>query len=148
MPKWAKIVMIALGSGFFLLGVAGYLGAKALQRGMERFEAAAEQAQYDGERFGLTALLEDCVEEAVYRLESCGEGRMICSPASGTFLWACLETATFDRHFCAGLPRPGDDGAILAWAEAACRKYGEAGDETCPSVLAVVPGFCEIQNTR
>lgn len=145
MPQWAKILLIIVGVSFIILGVAGYLGAMALKNGIEHFEEETRRAQADGEMFGLTATLEGCAEETVYRVESCEGSKLICGPSSSTFIWACLESATFDRHFCAGLPRAGEDDAIMAWAEAACGKYGQSENEFCSTILAVVPGFCEIQ---
>lgn len=59
-----------------------------------------EEAKAEGEAFGLLGILDECTEEGVHRLGDCEGITLFCIPGATGFLWACLETATFEPAFC------------------------------------------------
>ena len=142
MPKWVKVALIIMGAGLILLIVAGFVGAKALKNTMRNFEVKMEHAKVDGEVFGMTGSLEGCVEEGVNRSGECEGISLSCIPGVGAFMWACLEEASYDQAFCAGVPSAEDD-AIVEWGRKVCRKYGQPDHEFCPIGVAVAGGFCD-----
>ena len=68
-------------------------------------------------------------------------------PGITAFLWGCLEAAPFEATFCDGVPSPANDPAVERWARKTCRKHGKPDDRICVLVVAMVPAFCESQDS-
>ena len=148
MPKWAKVLLIVMGVGVLIVGIAGYIGAKALMKGIDNFEKSAEAAQTDGEVFGMTGTQEECLEETADRSVNCEGVKLLCVPTAGGFLWACLESATHEISFCEGIPPASINHAVRSWSEKKCQRYGQAHEENCIMALSVAPGFCDTKRVK
>ncbi|MEE8112692.1 MAG: hypothetical protein V3T54_08175 [Acidobacteriota bacterium] len=148
MPKWAKVLLIVVGVGVLMLGIAGYLGAKALKKGIDNFEKTMENAKVDGEVFGMTGTQEECLEETADLSVNCQGIKLLCAPTAGVFIWACLESATHEETFCEGVPPSSNGHAVRNWSEKKCRQYGQAHEETCIVALSMGPAFCDSKRER
>ena len=148
MPKWAKILLIVMGVGILMLGIAGYLGAKALKRGFDKFEKEVENAKVDGEVFGMTETQEECLEETAGRSVNCEGMTIICLPAAGAFIWACLESATHQASFCEGVPPASIGNAVRSWSEKKCVRYGQAHEDNCIMALSMTAAFCDSKRVQ
>ena len=142
MPKWVKILLIVVGTLFVVLVVAGFLGAKALKGSIEDVQRKAEMAKVDGEVFGMTSKTEECVEEMVNRSAKC-ESNPLCMMPLSAFLWACVEEATYQPSFCAGMPPLTRENAVLEWGQETCAKYGQPSNQICAMAVGTVSGYCE-----
>ena len=147
MPKWAKVLLIVVGVGVLLVGIAGYIGAKALQGGIDHMVKVAEDAKVDGEVFGMTATQEECLEETANRSD-CDRMQVICIHAASRFMWACLESATHDPSFCEGVPPSSMGQGIMNWVEKKCEQYGQPHEENCIMAISMTPGFCDSMRER
>ena len=143
MPKWPKVVLIVGGTLFVILVITGFIGVRALQRAYHEVERESELARIDGEVFGMTSTTEECVEETVNRSADCAGFNPTCVPPLGAFMWACVEGATYDPAFCAGIPPPTEEDAMMEWGRSACARYGQEGNDMCAITLASISGFCE-----
>ena len=146
MPKWAKILLIVVGSVVLMLGIAGYIGARALKLGMENWEKKTEAAQTDGEVFGMTGTQEECLEATADRSVNCEMVKLLCAPTAGAFIWACLESATHEPSFCDGVPPASMGQAVRSWSEKKCQLYGQADEDNCIMALSMAPAFCDTES--
>ena len=105
-PKWLKIVLIGGGTGFLLLAVAGFIGARALKSKFEEVEKSSMEAEVDGEIFSLTSTPDGGLEESVNRGEDCGGFGLTCLPPVSAFLWASMEESNYPPAFCEEMPSP------------------------------------------
>jgi hypothetical protein len=145
MPKWVKVVLIAVGTLFVLLVAAGFFGAMALKRTVNDVQQAAENAKVDGEVFGMTSTVEECVEETVNRSSDCTGFSPTCVPPLSTFLWSCAEEASAGKAFCSGLPRMMSDEDMVNWGRSTCTQHGQPNNEMCAIALATITGYCQAQ---
>lgn len=142
MPKWVKILLIVVGTLFVVLVAAGFFGAKALKRAVEDVGRQAEMAKVDGEVFGMTSKTEECVEEMVNRSAGC-EGNPLCMMPLSAFILACVEEATYQPSFCAGIPPLTRENAMMEWGQEICAKYGQPSNQICAMAVVTVTGYCE-----
>ena len=147
MPKWLKVVLIAAGALFLVLVAAGFFGVMALKRTYHDVKRASELARVDGEVFGMTVGTGACIEETVRRSGECSGFTLTCAPPLSSFLWACVEEASYEASFCAGLPPLVDDYAMVRWGRRTCTRHGQPANEMCAMSLATISGFCEARKT-
>jgi hypothetical protein len=64
-----------------------------------------------------------------------------------SFLWGCLENATYDADYCESVAPIDNDAATVRWAASTCAEYGQPRNETCRFSLTVVPAFCSYEKS-
>jgi hypothetical protein len=141
MPTWAKVLLSVAAAGFLMLVVAGFVVVKIFKSQVE----ATERAAAEGRGYGLTVSIDRCTEEGVRRSGAC-KG-LPCVFHVHSFMWGCLENATYDRAYCESVAPAGNDAATARWAAATCAEYGRPNDETCEFTLTVVPSFCSYKES-
>lgn len=92
-----------------------------------------------GRAFAAEATQEECVDEALGRLEACTS--MACASAESAFLGACLMAAAESPSLCEGVPEGLVGQQTVAWAVQRCRGV-DAPQAYCSLVLGALLGEC------
>jgi hypothetical protein len=136
MPTWAKVLLSIAAAGFLLLIVGGVAVVKFYKSQVE----ATERAAAEGRGYGLTVSIDRCTSEGVRRSGAC-KG-ITCAMHVHSFMWGCLENATYDADYCASVAPVENNAATARWAAKTCAEHGQPEDETCQFVMTVVPSYC------
>ena len=93
MPTWAKVLVSLVAAGILLLVVGGVVVTKFFKSQVE----ATERAAAEGRGYGMTVSIDRCAAEGVRRSGVC-EG-ITCAIHLHSFMWGCMENATYDRKY-------------------------------------------------
>ncbi len=104
--------------------------------------AMGERAEAEGEAFGMGAAQPGCVNEAMRRVDGCGELDPLCEAEVGIFIEACLQVASPTPGFCDGVPEESSIMDSATWRLATCQNLGRGGDEACGRILGSVQKYC------
>ncbi|MEO6393609.1 MAG: hypothetical protein ABIP75_17290 [Pyrinomonadaceae bacterium] len=145
MPKWAKILLITLGSlvvlGIIAVVIAIAAGAYWWNTEGKKFVESSAKAMQEGETFGRKAENRECIPEAVDRFkQNSGIGGTI---SAKLFLTGCLKTSRETPNFCDGVPRRFDFTKSASWRQQRCREVGLADDPNCQQLFDAVQDHCE-----
>lgn len=102
--------------------------------------AQGKAVRGEGMSFGRTATEPQCVSEAMTRYRA--HTGMVNGISQRLWLDGCLETASVDAEFCAGVPAEDQFTASVTWRVKQCRDFGFQGDSTCPNIVAEVQRYC------
>ena len=136
MPTWAKVLLIVVGATILLAVVTGVIVFNFMKQQVELMEHAG----VEGRAYGLVADIDECAEQGVQRSAQC-EG-VTCAVQLHSYMWACLENATYDDYYCESVAAVTGDGAMARWAATTCAEYGQPDDEMCRLAMTAVPNFC------
>jgi len=138
MPTWSKVVL-AFGAAVVVV-VLAYLGGKhwwEANRG--RLRQLGDRMRTEGKAFGEKSNAEDCVNEALRRLDD--KGSFFEHAGQRTFLKWCLASAYKPPGFCDRVPRPGEIMKTALWANVECERRVR-GNNQCTNVMQAVADYC------
>ena len=145
MPKWAKILLITLGSLLLLGAIVTVIviaaGVYLWNTEGKKFAESSVKSVQEGEAFGRKSENRQCIPEAVNRFkQDTGLGGTI---GAKIFLSSCLKTSRETPNFCEGVPRRFDFAKSGAWQQEKCRDAGLADEANCPQLFDAVQDHCE-----
>lgn len=133
MPRWAKVVLIAVLTGFALMA-AGLIFAGRWVRGrFDSFTHETAAAEEEGRRFGVGRENEACVAEAREQFKGCSF--VMCEPKIMIFMGNCLETSTTPPGYCEKIA------AASVYDE--CKRRGWESNERCVRIIGLLQAHCE-----
>jgi hypothetical protein len=140
-PKWLKIVLIIFGCvGFLCLASAG-AGYLWFNENKDKLKGVGERAKKEGAAFAYEHDAEECVDEALRRLE--GHRGIIEQAEHKLFLKACLEKAVRPSQFCEGVPPRSEIMVSATWAVERCVAKGKLNDQECARLMQPVQEACQ-----
>ena len=139
MPKWLKIVLVAVAALILICGLGIGATTWLVKSKSGDLKALGEKAQKKGEEIAARTNAEGCVVETLAALKV--ESGILASIEGSVVLQACLNASDLPKTFCDGVP--GDDTILeqAAWVRDECARRGESGDN-CHTVLKMVPKVC------
>ncbi len=141
MPRWLKVVLIIIGCFMFLCLASAGAGYLWFNENKEKLKGVGERAKKEAAAFAYNHDAEECVDEALRRLEN---HRSIVEQAEHKlFLKACLEKAARPPQFCVGVPPRSEFLAGAAWASERCEAKGKTNDQECIRLMQVIIETCQ-----
>ena len=141
MPKWLKVVLVLLGVLVLLCGLSG-LGAYVwFNENREKLKGVQERAQNEGSAFAYEHNAEECVDEALRRLEL--RSGVIDQAEHKLFLKACLKKAERPPAFCLGIPPRGELIAFAKWTVERCAAKGQPQNQDCSRLMQGLQEACQ-----
>lgn len=140
MSKSKKIILLVVSIALLLiigLGVGGYIWVR---ENKDRLVQQGQEAHSEGERFGVTATQEECVNEAVARLKA--HPGLIKEVNHKFFLMACIEVAKQTPGFCNDVPPVEEIIKGSAYTLRKCKALGLPVDQSCFRLLQGVQLVC------
>lgn len=146
MSKTTKIIVITLVAVVILsiLGVGACVGLGILwfTANEEDIRSTGEQAIADGEAFGTTHNLDECVDEALDRVDRCGAFGLMCEGMAGIFMTSCLENSEPQPEFCQGVPSEHNILESAQWSLELCAEKGQPGSQPCTRAVQNIQRYC------
>lgn len=141
MPRWLKVVSIVFGCIALLCVVSSAAAYSWFNENKEKLKGVGERARNEGHAFAYQHDAEQCVDEALRRLE---DHRGIVEQAElKLFLKACLEKAQRPPQFCDGVPPRSEILASASWAVERCAAKGRSNDQECARLMQGIQEACQ-----
>ena len=141
MPQWLKVVLIVLGVFFVLCLASSGAAFWWFSENKEKLKGVAERAKSEGAAFAYEHDAEECVDEALRRLE--GHRGIVEQAEHKLFLKACLDKAQRPAPFCEGVPPRSELMRSASWAVDRCNAKGKTGDQECARLMQAVQEACQ-----
>lgn len=140
MPKWLKVVLIIFGGFAFLCLATAGAGYVWFTENKDKLKGVGDRAKSEGAAFAYNRTAEDCVDEALRRLEN---HRGIVEQAENKlFIKACLEKAQRPPQFCDGVPPRSELMATATWSVERCVAKGKTNDQDCARLMQAIVEAC------
>jgi hypothetical protein len=141
MPKWLKVVLIIFGCFMFLCLASAGAGYLWFNENKEKLKGVGERAKKEAAAFAYNHDAEECVDEALRRLEN---HRSIVEQAEHKlFFKACLEKAARPPQFCDGVPPRSEIMAGATWTVERCVAKGKTNDQECARLMQGIIETCQ-----
>jgi hypothetical protein len=141
-----SLIIIGVLSLLVLVGVVGgsfaCCGGSALW-GVSNSEGFI-QALEEGYAYGSSSTQEQCVQEALTRIDACDDGfnGITCQTTVGSFMTGCMQRAAPTPGFCDGVPPQNDIFGQAKWQIQACTDVGRGGDKKCQTLMQSMARYC------
>jgi hypothetical protein len=145
MPRWLKVVLIVFGSIALLCLISSVVAYSWFNENKEKLKGVSERAKNEGAAFAYQHDADECVNEALRRLEN--HRGIIEQAQNKIFLKACLEKAERAPQFCLGVPPRSEILESARWAVDRCVDKGKTGDQDCARLMQAVQEACQSKLT-
>lgn len=140
MPKWLKILLLAMLGLVLLCGVGVGGVAWWFNANKDRLREDGKRLMAEAKTFGSTTDADGCVKESLRRLES-ADG-FVAQAEQKLFLRACLENTLARPDFCEGVPSMNELMKAATWSVANCNELGAKDPQACGRLIQAVMEFC------
>ena len=141
MPKWLKVVLIIFGCFAALCLVTAGAGYVWFNENKDKLKGVGERAKKEGAAFAYQHDANECVDEALRRLE--GHRGLVEQAENKLFFKACLEKAARPPQFCDGVPPRSELMLTATWAVERCVEKGKPNDQDCARLMQGIVEACE-----
>jgi hypothetical protein len=141
MPTWLKVVLVIVAVGLLGLMAIGFAGYSWMKSNKDRFLEIGKRAKADAARFAATHDGEQCLQEALRRIDQ-AKGIMAQAELK-VFLSLCLDEARESPGMCDGVPPDGEIMRSVAWAADKCTQLGRSGDQRCKGLVTGIQKHCD-----
>jgi hypothetical protein len=130
MPQWLKVVLLLAGAG--IVGLCLLIGGGVwwVQKNTDRLAGGALEARAEGDAFGRAHSKDECVDDSLKHLQSCGPVDFMCEAETKMRLTSCLAIAK-GESLCSGVPAPTEIFKATLWGSEACSRRGQPGSQAC-----------------
>jgi hypothetical protein len=141
MPKWLKILLFLFGGGILAFGllVGGVVWWASANK--DRLVEGTQTAQKEGKRYGETHAKNDCIDDALNRVKTCGMMDFVCEAQAKIRMTECMSVASEDGT-CKSAPSQTEIFKIATWANQECANRGYRGSQPCARLLQGVVQGC------
>ncbi|HYH06334.1 MAG TPA: hypothetical protein VEK11_04655 [Thermoanaerobaculia bacterium] len=140
MPKWAKVLLVVMACGFFLVVGVVLVAVRWVKSNAGEWREQGKAVQAEAVAFGQGKDANACVDEAFARLDRCES--LMCEAQSKLFLSSCLRTASKPPDFCQGVPKRDEILAGAKWTIAECARRGFSDNQRCHRVISAIQEVC------
>jgi len=146
MSRTVKIILIVIGSIVVvsIVGVTACVGACAYwwEQNSPELIGGSQRMAEEGATFGASSTEQGCVDDAVRRIEDCGNIDLVCQTQSSAFISFCLRAAPKEPTFCDPIPPATAIFRGGNWANMFCRERGRANHQPCNNVAGQIVSYC------
>ena len=141
MPKWLKFVLLFLGIGIvgFGLLIGGFVWWVSANK--ERLADTGRNAQAEGATFGSTHTQNECVDDALAQMKTCGAIDFVCEAGNKIRLTSCIPAASEDTT-CRNIPSKSEIFKMAMWANEECDRRGFHGSQPCGRLMQGIVDAC------